>query len=61
VDEKWYAAFAAGPFAVQTYDGELIDGRRGDRRLPFAVWHPLENGRWQVVLFSHTSAGYSVS
>jgi len=52
--------FASGPFSVGTRSGLVIDRDRDDRRLPFEVWYPQDDGarRHPLVLYSHASGGH---
>jgi dienelactone hydrolase len=55
-----YDPFAAGTLSVAVRSGEAIDPARGDRRLPFDVWYPENDGTLTrpLVVYSHASYGH---
>src|SRR5688500_10681277 len=55
-----YDPFAAGTLSVAVRSGAAIDPARGDRRLPFDVWYPENDGTLTrpLVVYSHASYGH---
>ena len=55
-----YDPFGRGPFPVGVRSGEIVDGSRSDRTLPFEVWYPAAARYFAVDLVTWTQDGFSV-